>query len=72
MKRHMPLLSAGLWALVLAASAGAGQMEDNLEEKLQKEFVKNAAWTTDFDAAKAKATEGGKLIFGYFTRSYTP
>ncbi len=72
MKRTMPLLGAGLSVLLLAAAARAGDLEDKLDEKLKKDFVGNAAWTTDFDAAKAKAKETGKVIFAYFTRSYAP
>lgn len=72
MKRHVPLIGAGLSILLLSAVAAAGEMEDKLDEKLKKEFVANAAWTTDFDAAKAKAKEEGKVIFAYFTRSYQP
>ena len=72
MKRTMPLLGAGLSVLLLSALAGAGELEDKLDEKLKKEFVTKAAWTTDFEAAKAKAKESGKVIFGYFTRSYNP
>lgn len=65
-------IRAGGVLLALAAAVAAGEMEDRLEEKLGKDFVKNAEWTTDFDAAKAKAKESGKPIFGYFTRSYAP
>ena len=65
-------IRAGSVLLALAAAVAAGEMEDKLEEKLGKDFVKNAEWTTDFDAAKAKAKESGKAIFGYFTRSYSP
>ncbi|MCA8941806.1 MAG: hypothetical protein KDB80_04535 [Planctomycetes bacterium] len=42
------------------------------DEKLAKAFLKNGDWITDYDAAKKRATESGKLIFGYFTRSYAP
>ncbi len=70
MKRTIPLLGAGLSLLLLSALATAGDLEDKLDEKLKKEFVGNAAWTTDFEAAKAKET--GKVIFAYFTRSYAP
>ena len=58
--------------LVLAAVAAAGEMEDRFQAKLDKDFAKNAEWTTDFDAAKAKAKETGTPIFAYFTRSYAP
>ena len=39
---------------------------------MAKEFVKNAAWVTDYDKAKEQAAKDGKLIFAYFTRSYAP
>ena len=57
---------------LLASLAAAQDMKANLEQKMAKAFVKNAAWITDYDAAKAKALQEGKLIFGYFTRSYQP
>jgi hypothetical protein len=66
------LLLLPLALLALATIASAQDMESRLEEKLAKDFVKNADWVTDFDAAKAKAKESGKLIFAYFTRSYAP
>lgn len=68
-------VSAGvLAALLLLAAPGfaQGDLEAKLEQKLAKDFVKNAAWVTDYDAAKAQAKESGKLIFAYFTRSYSP
>ena len=40
------------------------------EEKLGKPFMKAANWTTDYDAARARCKAEGKLLFGYFTRSY--
>ncbi|MGQ0614782.1 MAG: hypothetical protein ACT4PV_13685 [Planctomycetaceae bacterium] len=58
--------------LALCASASADVMEDRLEEKMQKEFVGNAAWITDYAAALEAAKAGNKLIFAYFTRSYSP
>lgn len=42
------------------------------DEKLAKAFLKNGDWVTDYDAARKKSAETGKLIFGYFTRSYAP
>lgn len=66
------LIRAGGFLLALAAAAAAGELEDAFEAKLEKDFAKNAEWTTDFDAAKARAKEAGKPIFAYFTRSYSP
>jgi hypothetical protein len=51
-----------------------GPTQDQLQElrakKLAKEVFQNAAWTTDFDAAKKDAKAQDKLILVYFTRSY--
>ena len=66
------LLRLPLALLALATIVSAQDMESRLAEKLEKDFVKNAAWEMDFDAAKQKAKESGKLIFAYFTRSYSP
>jgi len=62
------------WACLLAlvAAAAAQDLQANLDQKLAKPFVKNAAWITDFDEAKRKARELQRPIFAYFTRSYAP
>jgi len=39
-------------------------------EKLAKPVFQKADWTFDYDAARERAREEGKLIFAYFTRSY--
>jgi hypothetical protein len=38
--------------------------------KLAKPVFENAAWRTDFDAARKAAKASGKLLLAYFTRSY--
>lgn len=58
--------------LAFSAAASAQSLEEKLQAKLQEPFVANAEWQTDFDAAKKKAAEEGKVIFAYFTRSYSP
>ena len=40
------------------------------DKRLQSEFLKKAAWVTDYDAALARAAAGKKLVFAYFTRSF--
>jgi len=65
-------LSLALTILLSSTAFAQGDMEQKLQEKLQKPFVKNAAWHLDFDAAKKQAKESGKIIFAYFTRSYAP
>lgn len=38
--------------------------------KLARPVFENAAWRTDFDAARKEARDTGKLLLTYFTRSY--
>ena len=40
-------------------------------EKLAKEVFTKANWITDYDKARAEAKKSGKLLFTYFTRSYS-
>lgn len=69
-------LAASALALALAAAPAAQDPQDALREKftkkLESEFLAKADWVTDYDVARAKAKEQGKLILGYFTRSYSP
>lgn len=70
------VLLAPLAGLLLAGSAPAqqqydqAQMKANLEAKLQKGFIANGGWITDYDEARARAAKEKKFIFAYFTRSY--
>lgn len=41
-------------------------------QKLKKEFIANGGWLTDYDQARKLAKEQGKLLFTYFSRSYSP
>ena len=72
--RHLRI-SAALLALALAATPALAQdqeaMKANLEKKLESEFLKAAPWITDYDKAREEAKKSGKLIFAYFTRSYS-
>jgi len=47
-------------------------LKKNRDEKLAKDFLKKADWHTDYAKAKAQAKKDGKLIFTYFSRSYSP
>jgi hypothetical protein len=66
--------SAGACALLLALSAtsSAQSLEEKLQEKLGKPFAKNVPWVLGFGDAKKQAAEKGKVIFAYFSRSYSP
>ena len=61
-------------ALVVAfGSAAFGQsLEEKRDKKLASEFLKKAAWNTDYDKVREEAKKTGKPIFGYFSRSYSP
>jgi hypothetical protein len=42
------------------------------EAKQAEPWFQAGRWIHDFDAAKARAAKEGKVIFAYFTRSYSP
>lgn len=64
-------LSAALLASVVTAQASnQDRLIKQRDEKLAKPVFQNAAWRTDYDAARAEAQKDGKLILTYFTRSY--
>lgn len=56
----------------LAQPAAAQDLQAKLQKKLAGPWLKNASWVTDYDKALAQATEKKGLVFGYFTRSYSP
>lgn len=60
---------------VIALLATVGQAEDleaNLQAKLARPFVKNAAWVMDYEQALQASKVSQRLVFAYFTRSYQP
>lgn len=59
-------------ALMCGAVLAQGDLEAKLEKKLAKPFVANGGWETDYDKAREAAKASGKVIFAYFTRSYSP
>ena len=72
-----PLLVPLVAAALVASAFGQTQydqakMQAEYEKKIAKEFVSFGGWTTDYDAARAKAKAEGKLLFTYFSRSYAP
>jgi hypothetical protein len=68
------LLALGLLVAAPVASAQDGDeaLRDNYKEKLEKEFVSKIEWSMSFEQARASAKKQGKLVRGYFTRSYAP
>ena len=68
----MGALALGLLAAVPAAQGKEDKLRSEYDKKLQKEFVGKIAWAQSLDEAKATAKKEGKLVLGYFTRSYAP
>jgi len=66
-----PLLALGALAGTAVAQE-ADTMQAKYEKKLQKDFVSYGGWITDYDVARETAKKEGKVIFAYFSRSYSP
>ena len=58
--------------LAMAAASSAQSLEEKLEAKLKEPFVSNAPWVLDLAEAMTKAKAENKIIFAYFSRSYSP
>ncbi len=60
----------------LCAQQDAASRQERLiarkQAALEKPFLSNAKWVTDFADAKAEAKQTGKPIFAYFSRSFRP
>ena len=67
----MRKLLVGAFVLGLSLNAWAQSDEEKRDEKLGKEWIKRTAWILDYDKALEAAKDGNKLIFAYFTRSYS-
>jgi hypothetical protein len=66
-----PLLALGALAGT-AVAQDANDYQAKYEKKLQKDFVSYGGWITDYDVARETAKKEGKVIFAYFSRSYSP
>lgn len=76
MKFKATLLVAGLLAFFAqSAQAQMSSQEEltkRLNDKLAESWCTDYGWITDYDEARETAKESGKLIFAYFSRSYSP
>ncbi len=73
--RTHSLVRGAVMALALTPVLSAqsqSELKAKYDEKLSHEFVEYGGWTTDYDAARKKAEEEGKVLFVYFSRSYAP
>ena len=61
-----------LAALAFGAAPALAQtdLEQKRDAKLAEAWFRANDWTNDYDAARKRARESGKLIFAYFSRSY--
>ena len=69
---RMIALTIATTALPLAAQDRQPALREKLAAKLEEDWVKDAGWITDYEAALAAAKESGTLVLAYFTRSYAP
>lgn len=70
-------ISLAALALFLApALVLAGPSQEDLKKKRDAKYaepwVSKFPWVTDYAKAKAQAKKDGKLVFAYFSRSYSP
>jgi hypothetical protein len=79
MKTARIAVLAGLLAIFFTSTAFAQRAMPSQEQLKQRradlvaeEWYTSAGWIDDYDVARAKAKESGKLIFAYFTRTYSP
>jgi hypothetical protein len=63
---------AAVFAMAIGSAAFGQSLEEKRDKKLASEFLKKAAWNTDYDKAREEAKKTGKPIFGYFSRSFSP
>ena len=73
----MRLFRSSLSVVALAALAGTSlaqgdELQAKYEKKIAKPFVAAGGWVLDYDQAREQAKAEDKLIFIYFTRSYSP
>lgn len=64
----IPLLVAAAFAL---QDPTPEELVARRDEKLASPFLAKAAWRTDYDRAREEAKKSGRIIFAYFTRSYS-
>ena len=67
-----PAASTSLASSPMAAQNDQEALRGRYDAKLKKSFLTHATWFTDYDKARAEAKKSGRLIFTYFTRSYSP
>ncbi len=72
MNRTMLLVGLMMSLTIVETPLIAQELRQRYDNKLAEEWLHLGPWTTDYDEARSRARETGKLIFGYFTASYAP
>ena len=71
-----PIISCLALLVATSGLTAQGESQDELKQlyhaKVKAAWVTGGGWSTDFAAAKARAKQENKLVFAYFTRSYSP
>ncbi len=67
LRRPSPLVLLALLGAALPAQVAKPSQDELLARELAQPFLAKAAWTTDYDAALAKAKDRQTLVFAYFT-----
>jgi len=65
----MPVLLA---PALMAQGPSQEKLKERYDKKIAEDWVEKGGWILDFDKAKAIAKKENKVVFAYFTRSYTP
>jgi len=55
-----------------ATAAAQPDLEERLDRKLAEPWLSAQPWFTDYDEARARAAESGRVILAFFTKSYAP
>ena len=71
-RRLVGTLTAALALTPLLTAQSQDRLRNLYAEKLTHDFIEHGGWITDYDVARAKAKEEGKVLFVYFSRSYAP
>ena len=66
------VLALGLSTAALAQDGAKNDFEAKYQAKIAESWFVDNGFTSDYDKAREMATETGKPIFAYFTRSYSP
>ncbi|MCB9917416.1 MAG: hypothetical protein H6832_03340 [Planctomycetes bacterium] len=71
----LSLLSLAIGALAggtLQAQNSQDELQKKYEAKVHESWYTSGGWIDDFGAAKERARKENKVVFAYFTRSYSP